>query len=555
MAQAQVIRGGDGAQEGLRRQEEREREQQRQLNSQPDVLAPRVRDEISTDLPQETPCFVIERVEFEPDVNRFGWLERAAGFVRGQCVGVQGLRQVVSVLDRQLIGAGYVTTRLSLPEQDLSHGTLRLRLHVGQVSAVRMTRAGSTENAPDDAWGTWWNAFPLSSGDVLNVRDLEQGVEQMKRLPSQDVNTRIEPGEAPDTSIVYIERQTGTWRDRVRGGLTVDNSGGQVLGRTQVSAYLAVDNPLGLNDVLNLSANTNGERPRTDHRSQSAGASYSIPFGYHSFSLSKNYSRYAQRVQGTTVTFLSSGKSDTTEGRWQYVAYRNASSKLMVHAALSTRQASSYLDDVELVVQRRKTTNGELGASFKYLFSRASLDVDVAFRRGLPWLHARHDLPGSGEDGPTLRPRIWSYGASVAVPFAVFDYPLQYSLAVRGQLTRDMTTSTDQISIGGRYSVRGFDGDNVLMAESGYTVRNELALPMRMAEGLDTVLYAGLDWGRVWGPSGVYVIGNQLLGTALGVRGRYARWQFDCAVGAPLKRPDGFQTRPWAPYLSLTYAF
>nr|WP_323744887.1 POTRA domain-containing protein [Noviherbaspirillum soli] len=41
----------------------------------------------------------------------------------------------------------------------------------------------------------WRSAFPAAPGDLLNLRDVEQGLEQMKRLPSQDVDIDIMPGE------------------------------------------------------------------------------------------------------------------------------------------------------------------------------------------------------------------------------------------------------------------------------------------------------------------------------------------------------------------------
>ncbi|MFA9441648.1 ShlB/FhaC/HecB family hemolysin secretion/activation protein [Uliginosibacterium sp. sgz301328] len=550
---AQTAVGPNGAEEGLRRQEERERELQRQLETRPDVLTPSQGGELSFDLPDESPCFVIHDIELTGAGARFHWLEDTAQAFVGQCVGVKGLRHIATVLDARLIQLGYATTRVSLPQQNLSSGRLAIQVHVGRISAVRMVRAGGNE--PDVAWGTWWNAFPLSAGEVLNVRDLEQGVEQMKRLPTQSVATRIEPGEAPDTSVIVIERQQLPLKDRIRGGVTVDNSGGSALGRTQWSGNLALDNPLGLSDVLSMTASTNGEHIGPDHRSQSASASYSVPFGYHTFSVSKSYSRYAQVVQGTTVEFLSSGKSETTEARWSMVALRTSSSKTGIYAALSTRRSNSYLDDVELLVQRRKTTNFEIGGNFKYLFGNASIDLEVGYRQGVPWQHAQDDFDSAVDGGLTLRPRLWTYSASFFAPFSLAGRPLQYSLTVRGQQTSALTTSTDQFSIGSRYTVRGFDGDVVLMAENGYVIRNDLSMPVLLVDGLDTVFYLGLDAGRVWGPSGQYIVGNELVGTALGVRGRFRQFQADFSIGKPLSKPEGFRTRDWTPYLSLTYAF
>lgn len=39
----------------------------------------------------------------------------------------------------------------------------------------------------------WKNAFPIKEGDILNIRRLEQGLEQMKRVSSSDVSMKLLP--------------------------------------------------------------------------------------------------------------------------------------------------------------------------------------------------------------------------------------------------------------------------------------------------------------------------------------------------------------------------
>jgi hemolysin activation/secretion protein len=541
--------------EALRRQEDRARELQQQMQPRSDVLQSRTPVVVSTILPAETPCFLVNDIKLAgPDAIRFYWLLSAAQPYLNHCVGVSGLRQIAAALDARLIELGYVTTRVSLPQQNLKDGVLTFQLHVGRVIDVRMARADA-EKSPDDAWGTWWNAFPVSRGDTLNVRDLEQGVEQMKRLPSQTVLTELEPGAEPDTSIVRIVRRSGSLSDRLRGGVTLDNSGSEILGATQLSTYLSLDNPLGINDILSLSANTNAEKVQPDHRSQSLAFNYSIPWGYNTFTFSKSHSRFAQVVQGTTVQFLSSGKSESAEFRWHRLMLRTSAAKAGVYAAAGTRRANSFLDDVELIVQRRRTSSLETGVTYKQLVGDAAVDFELGYRRGMPWRNAQEDLPTAEDGGLTLRPRIWALSAGYNQPFKIGGTPLQYSASLRAQHTDDATLATDQIGIGNRFSVRGFDGDAVLLAESGYFLRNDFSTPLKIADGVETIAFIGIDLGRVWGPSEINLVGNRLAGAAFGLRGKWKSMQFDMSLATPLYKPAGFRTAPWSPYLSLTYAF
>ncbi|WP_276558746.1 POTRA domain-containing protein, partial [Burkholderia multivorans] len=158
-----IISGND---QQIRQQEEaRERERT--------VTAPGVRSSVTASagypaLPFETPCFRIDRFALDvPDalptslksqgasalpMDRFAfareWLEHYAG----QCVGKQGLDVLVKGLLQAILAHGYVTTRVLLPEQDLSTGTLKLSLIPGVIHHVRFV--------DEKLRGTWKTASP-----------------------------------------------------------------------------------------------------------------------------------------------------------------------------------------------------------------------------------------------------------------------------------------------------------------------------------------------------------------------------------------------------------
>lgn len=544
-------------QEGLRRQEQRSRDQQRAAQPQADQLLPDAASAPAREFPVEATCFTVNELALGGrDAGRFGWLLDAAMPYLRRCVGVQGLSFIAAQMDQKLRDLGFATTRVALPAQNLRTGQLLVHIEAGRVADIRAVRAdAAASTTPDTQWGTWRNAFPISAGDILNVRDLEQGVENMKRLPSQSVATRLEPGDAPGASVLYIERKGGVLQDRLRGGVTLDNSGGASLGRTQLSANLAFDNPLGLNDVVTASLNTNAEQPTPTQRSQSASVSYSVPWGYNLLTLNASNSRFAQYVQGTTVRFLSSGRSQNAEARLQRTVLRTASTKLGLYGAVGTRRAISYLDDVEVVIQRRRTTSVEAGVSYKHLFEKSTLELDLGLRRGMPWHGAQEDFETAQDGGLTLRPKVWTFSGAYAADMNLAGHAVQYSANLRAQHTRNVTLSVDQMAIGGRSSVRGFDGDAVLLAENGVTLRNEFTTPIKLWAGVDTTALLAIDYGRVWGPSDVLLTGKKLAGLALGLKGRRGATQFEATVATPLSRPEGFATRDLSLYLSLTQGF
>lgn len=536
--------------EGLRRETQRLQEQP--VEHVRDALRPAQAKMGDGQIPQETPCFDIQRIELQGLLaEKFDWLRDSAQPWLNHCLGVQGVRQLAGALDDALLEAGFATSKVSLPPQNLADGTLRINVHAGRIAAVE---SGSEL--------FWAGAFPMRPGELLNVQDLDQGVEQMNRLPSRTVQTQLEPGQEPDTSIVRIQSKPAG--SRLRGGLTLDNSGAPALGRPQLGANLAFDNPIGLNDLVSASINTNLQDLAADHRSQSLALNYSIPWGYNLFTLSSNITRFAQQIQLTTATVVSSGRSHGIDLRWDRTVWRNQSSKMGLFAGASIRRSSSFIDDVELLVQNRRNSFGLLGFNFKHLFRRASMDAELALRKGMGWFGAEPDYDQQASQGLTLRPQIWNASIALDVPDLLNRraraqpgqavHPISLRSSLRLQYTKNTTLTLDQFSIGSRGTVRGFDGTATLLAENGFAWRNELTMPLQLGS-LPAVGYLAVDVGRVWGPSSGQLIGKHLAGAALGVRSQWRQFYIDAALAMPLVSPSGFRSAGFSPYLSMSYVF
>lgn len=566
--------------EGLRREEERIREMRKEFHAPKGVFQKKKVLRLSKSLPKERLCFKVDRIELKGGQGHFEWLKFEAQRFSHQCIGLLGIEKIVSTLNLRLVQEGYVTSRVVFPEQNLKTGVLLLHLYVGRIGEIRMVSKLKKPSFPglsdlpeprlftcikDRSFGTWRNAFPVRKGQVLNIRHLEQGVERMKRLKSQKVGTRIEPGVQANTSILYIEREPVRFIDRFHAGLTLDNSGSSSLSHEQFSGYFTYENPLGLNDLLNFNWSTNARNPAPDHRGQSAAINYAIPFGYSLLTFSRSYSRFSQVVQGNIEPLLSSGQSNTSDGRLNQTFIRTSKGIFGGYVGASHNRANSFLNGEEIEVQRRKVTYAELGFNGQQLIGdRASLGLEGGVRHGVKWGGVQEDFPwvdvtGQGlffEKGLTARPTIFIYNLNYDQIIPIGKHPLQYAFYWHGQHTRNTTLSVDQIAIGSRYTVRGFDGESVLMSENGYFMRNDLSLPIKsLLKGGESYLYWGIDYGRVWGPSSENQVGTKLSGTAVGIRGKWRGFWLDIAAGTPLYKPKGFKTGTINPYLTLSYQF
>jgi hemolysin activation/secretion protein len=127
----------------------------------------------------------------------------------------------------------------------------------------------------------------------------------------------------------------------------------------------------------------------------------------------------------------------------------------------------------------------------------------------------------------------------VNVPFQLLGQSLRYSGSWRLQSNRTPLIAQDRFSIGGRYTVRGFDGESSLVAERGLLLRNELSIALG-ATGQE--VYVGVDHGEVRGPATLALSGKRLSGAAVGLRGQVKNMQYDVFAGAPVRKPELFRT-------------
>ncbi|MBI0328736.1 ShlB/FhaC/HecB family hemolysin secretion/activation protein [Burkholderia plantarii] len=538
----------------LAEQEQRRRAQQQQIERERAARAPNVTLQAPAApavddgrLPAETPCFRIDSLALEVPPGLSAAVEAAGARAllpnplfpgelrfadeylqryRGQCVGTQGLNLIVHRVMARLIERGYSTTRVLIGPQDLSSGKLRLQLIPGVISAIRF--------ADPSIYGTWRNAFPTRPGQLLNLRDLEQGLEQMKRVPNQDVDMQIVPGAAAgESEVVITVKRTKPWALT----LSADDSGFKSTGQLQGSASLTIDNPLGLSDLLNLGYTHDINGHESKYGTHGASAFYSIPWGNWTFTATASQYDYHQQIAGAFTTLVSSGRSKTFDVKAEYQFYRNQVQKNSIEFRVGKRFSEAFIDGSEIDVQHRDNSYAEIGWEHKHYFGAAQLDSTLAYRWGVPWFGAQADLPATS-GGLTYYYRMETLDATLSVPFAIAATPLHYSLAVRAQNTANLLYPTEFFSIGSRYTVRGFDGDTLLAAEKGVFVRNELELPLpRWSQSL----YLGLDAGEVFGHETANLPGRRLVGAVIGLRGSLLQHvSYDLFLGGPLYQPANF---------------
>lgn len=515
--------------EELHRRTQQEAENRKERDQRKDVLSPRVNLDEDVSLPEETPAFTVNEILLEGEqLQRFSWIQNMLNQYNGKKVGKEGIHLIAKRITNALISRGYITTRITIPEQDISTGILRFKIIPGIIRHIHFA-------SPEKESQGWQNAFPTSEGDILNLRHLEQGLEQMKRVPSQDVDMKIAPGDKPgESDVILTIKKEKPWRI----SLTTDDAGSKATGKMQASGTLSIDNPLGLNDLFYMSFNHDIEQKGHLYGTHGSNFHYSIPNGYWTFSVNSNEYNYHQTILNAGVPVLYSGNSNTLQFDIDRLIYRDQKSKTNLKFSIIKKESKSYIDDVEAVVQRKNVTAAQLAIDQRRYYGKTVVDAELAYRWGVPWFNAQAELNNPAPGSPTTRYQLWIFDLSLKTPVKCFNKDATYYLNFRTQYTKDTLYASDYFSIGNRYTVRGFDGEQTLSSENGWYIRNELGVPVSK----ESEAYIGLDYGEVGGDGSQWLLGKRLAGAVIGLRGGNQGFYYDVFAGWPIYKPEGFQT-------------
>ena len=543
------------------RQQHIQQAQDKILQPQSDVRLDTTNKERLTLSNHEMPCYPIHRISLvdysttpTSSESQFQWaFDKAAhdlNLTLPHCFGGEGLGILMKQIQNRIIEKGYVTTRVVTQEQDLRSGTLTLTVITGKVGNTLVSDSG---NVPRFTRLHALTGLTFEKGDVLNVREIEQSLENLKRVPTAEANIEILPSETDvGVSDIKISYQQA-FPFRVNLGL--DDSGSTSTGKYQASGTLSWDNLFSANDLFYTSF-THSLKSSDDEAGKRATKNltfyYSIPFGYWTLSASQTYNRYHQEVFGAfNNNYLYAGESNTTKATLSYLLYRDSKRKTSISGSFWSRQSQNYIDGAEIEVQKRRMAGWEAGISHKEYIGDATLELSANYKRGTGArgsLEAPEELWGEG----TSRPKIITASIELTKPFMLGEQPWQYQSSWNAQWNKTPLIAQDRFSIGGRYTVRGFDGELTLSGERGWLWRNELAWNVNQK---GHQLYLALDGGRVMGWSTESQLGHHLMGAALGLKGGFSGFYYDVFVGRPVRKPEGFRTSDSVAGFNIGYSF
>ncbi|AHB91292.1 hemolysin activation/secretion protein [Acinetobacter baumannii ZW85-1] len=465
-------------------------------------------------------------------------------------MGTQSLHNIVNYAQNELLKKGFITSQIVVSPQDLNQGNLNLSIQIGRLNKI-VIQEGKISSLQLKT------GLPFKAGDIVNLKRLDQGLENLKRVYAVDM--QITPATAQDKELtgysdLILKLQP---LQKVNFNLSVDDSGNQDTGIHMGNMGLGVNNPFHLNDILSLNVGHSLDDFHED-LNRSYFINYQLPVGYYDLGLSYNDYQYSQRrLVSKDYPIIYHGNSQQANLNLSRVISRSGQHKTSVYGKLYHKESQSFMNDIEVEVLHRKTSGWNLGFQHRQYLGNAVLDGSIDYRRGMG-VEARtaaeekiidvngNHLPVEGYS----RAPLLSADLRFSTPFLLLEKPAQYRLNWRGQYAPKILVPNDRFYIGGRYSVRGFDGELMLSGDNGQYLQQEISLNAPIP---NTQFYMAVDQGWVNGRNSIP--GQRyLLGSVLGLRTYQNSFYLDAFTGRGLIAPDSIK-KDWVTGFSINLSY
>jgi hemolysin activation/secretion protein len=527
-------------QEELLKQEQLRREQE--LQALDELTPPGESEQDSTQAIEEEPkdaaCITFDHIKVTgATLLKESQISALLEPYQGQCLSVAKMTQLQADLTNHYIGAGFITTRVYFPKQSFTDGDLKLWVLEGKYESIDIlerpkadapkleaskaispktenpkienpevespeVESHKTETTKEDSKPvqasqprTGFNTvLHRPDHEVLNLRDLEQAVDQINRLSRYDAKMMLEPGDAEGTSKVKLYTvKSKPWSLSTN----LANNGSKTLGEYQSTYGTRFEDILGLYELWSFSYARELNANRWDRYGRSYSGYLSIPYQYWTFNYSSSLYEYKTPVKGKTLTYSTSGNSRTHQLEVKRVIHRDQLGKTQLAGKLKRTESRSYIEEAFVGVSSRKASAWSLGLEHSRRWRGGVLSGSLTFERGLPWWDAKKRI---NHDETTPEPLYsrWSSSISFYKPFALWQQNFAWSTSLQGLYSDNTLYNSERLSIGGQYAVRGFESSD-LQGDQGIIWRNELqySLPYMPLFTANHKVFAAYDLGGV----------------------------------------------------------
>lgn len=431
-----------------------------------------------------------------------------------KCYTTNDINRLIKELTLLYIKDGFITARVILSPVNDKH-QLFINVIEGKLEKIELSH--HLDNPINLTM-----LFPNMIGKAVNLRQIEQGLDQANRLQSNHVTVSIKPGEHFGTSVLEVKNQTSKpWQV----SSIFDNYGQSTTGKERGSLSYSLDNPLGLADYFSIGGTVTLQKEAMGF-SRSYNALYSVPYGNFTFNTFVSSSQYGFTQQLPNYPVYLSGHSLQLGLKSDYVFFRDQTNIFAFYAQWINKQSKNYFENEKLRISSFNYNTFELGVNEFHQFDTSNINVNLAIEKGMPELiFDRH---------PSLNPiekladfKKFSTKINYNNLFALKGHIYQLSHHFIGQYSSQDLPSADALSLTDQNAVRGIV-NTYLSSGTGAYLQTTLSSVYRLNVGAISPR-AGIDLGGTYYHHSHHKI-DSALGMSLGVNYSYQYLNIDFMV-------------------------
>ena len=433
-------------------------------------------------------AFSVEGVTaFEPDE-----LEAVLAPFVGRPLSSEDLDDPLEALRSLYQDAGYTTSVVQLPDQDLAEGILRIEVLEGRLDALELVGLEYHRPKPLEQRLRPALRAPVDVPELIRRLEILQSEPEIERIEA----TLVEVGPGRHRLRVVFEERT-PWTFRVRSSNQRSPAVGSIGGRLQAGFA----NSLGRNDRLVLGAQfSQGVR---DFQ-----GSYSVPFTPWDTRLNVGWRRgHAEIVEHPFSDLSIEGRFESISLGLQQPVWRRRTSTIAIGVVAEWRKSTSTVfgrvECFQLGLQdcTPSTAVVRLVQEGVWRSPQRAVAGRMIWSFGVDALGATPERDAGNRDGEYFAWLGQVQGVTRIPPIGPWPWLDGMQMLVRAdlQLSTDPLLSIEQIAVGGGRSVRGFR-ENQVVRDNGFILSAELQVPVWRTRLDRSLAELGLfvDHGSAW---------------------------------------------------------
>ena len=397
-------------------------------------------------------------------------------------INILDLRALVKKLNEEYANEGYITTRVYLePDQNLQSSEIRLVALEGKIEEIILDK----DTAKDKRRAFF--AFTNEKDKILNISHIDNGIDNLNRVESNNSKINIVPGTKQGYSKVIVESEK---EKPIRLVLNYEDT---QKNKQKYKTTLEYDNLFGINDNLYFSYRGDVRKLTKDHKddyTEAYSAGYSFPVKSWTLGFSFNKSREKNLILGSRTNYTLLSKSNQYEINTTKLLYRDSDIKLNLTMGLDVKREKTYVASQRLETQDRNITVASVGVNGLFKPFKGIMSYSLSYSKGIKGFHSKEDNPFNAGTMPT--PSIeaadnrFEFGKvnlnlSYYKPFYFKNQGVIFRTMFNAQYTNDSLFSIEKYSIGDFSTVKGFP--STVSGDIGYNTKVELSYILSTDEG------------------------------------------------------------------------